>query len=283
MSLKPADLVALQYPVALKPAVGYEQQLYVSTQGYTTLGTIEVVAPNSGTYTPNVADNAELALVPQELLVMLNGDIDLGGLPLTVTVNGLDSNSSPVTGSATFQPPGYAVDQTFGFPKGWSHEVTTTGQAGKKWKQVLSVSINYAGTATPEILLIGFPTLDFTSAGTFTKIGTKVSINSDPKVPMPTAIQDGRDKGAYIKPGEIDIGTFDITAKVPDGADGLARINGRRVSGWLREMKEDKLNTQNIFLCGLIMTSKSKIGESVEPNTLDATGMAEKYAFIMAH
>jgi hypothetical protein len=91
--LKPADLAVADYKVALKPLVGYEQQLFVSTQAYTELGTIEVVAPNSGTYTPNVADNLELAAGPQELMVVLNGDVDLLSA-LTVTVNGLDGTNA---------------------------------------------------------------------------------------------------------------------------------------------------------------------------------------------
>lgn len=286
MSLKPADLAAADYKTALKPQLGFEQQLLVSTQQYTELGTIEVVAPNSGTYTANVADNVQLALVPQELAVVLNtADIDLGA-PLTVTVNGLDSNSAPVTGVAVFQPPAYAQDQSFGFQRGWAHEATTLGAAGKKWKQILSVSIAYAGspgTTIPELRIFGLPPLDNSSAGTFRLIGTKVSLDFDPKVPMPTAIKDGQDNGKYIKPGDIDVGKLTISAKIPSGADGLSRVNGRRVTGWVRELKESRLPTQNIILMGLIMTSKQKNPEGQDPATLDADAMYEVIAFILAH
>jgi hypothetical protein len=131
--------------------------------------------------------------------------------------------------------------------------------------------------------LFGVPSLDATINGTFRKIATKVSLNYDPQVPMPTAIQDGREKGKYIKSGEIEIGSLEITAKIPSGADGLARVNGRPVTGWVQELKEDKLNTQNILLLGLIMTAKQKNGESVDPSSLDATAMYEVFAFILAH
>lgn len=281
--LKPADLVASQYPVALKPSLGYEQQLYVSTTSYGNLGTIEVVAPNSGTYSPNVADNLALVGVPLELMVMLNKDVDLGGQPLTVTVNGLDSNSSACTGVAVFQPPAYAQDQTFGFPKGWAQEVTTSGQAGKKWKSIASVSITYAGSATPEILLIAVPTADFTSAGTFVKVATKVSLDYSLKAPEPTAVRDGRDEGRYIKSGNIPLGKMNITAKSPDAADGLQRLNGRRVTGWVRELKEDQVNTMNIFVGGLIITGEPKVGEDVQPTEFSTTGMFETLGFILAH
>ena len=283
MSLKPVDLAVADYKVALKPTLGYEQQLYVSTQPTTELGTIEVVAPNSGTYTPNQADNLNLAAVPQELLVMLNsGDLDLGSA-LTVTINGLDSNNAAVTGVAVFQPPVYSADQSFGFQRGWSHEATTTVTPGKKFKSILSVSVGYAGAALPQLRIFGVPSLDASAQGTFRKIATKVTLNYDPQVPMPTAVQDGREKGKYIKLGEIEIGSLEITAKIPSGCDGLARVNGRRVTGWVKELKEDKLNTQNILMMGLVMTSKQKNGESVEPSTLDATAMFEAFATIFAH
>lgn len=281
MSLKPADLQVADYAVALKPLVGYEQQLYATTDPHTVLGTLAVVAPNSGTYTPSVADNANLQNIPQELAVFLTGDVILGSA-CTVTVNGLDSNNAPVQGVAVFQPPGFAQDQTFGFPRGWGHELTTT-VPGKKFKSILSVTPTYAGTQLPQFIICGLPTLDNTVNGTFRKIATKVSLNFDPKVPMPVAIQDGRDKGKYIKSGEIEIGNLEISAKIPSGCDGLARLNGRRVTGWVQELKEDKVNTQNILFLGLIMTAKQKVGESVEPSTLDATGMYEIYGFIMAH
>jgi hypothetical protein len=281
MSLKPADLAVADYKVALKPGVGYEKQLFVSTQQSTELGTIEVVAPNSGTYTPNQADNLQLAAVPQELMVVLDRDVNLG-TALTITVNGLDSLGSPISGVAVFQPPTYAQDQSFGFPRSWAQEVTTTPPGGK-FKQVNSVSTNYAGSGTATVILMGVPTLDATANGTFRKIATKVSLNLDPQAPMPTAVQDGRFKGKYIKLGEVDIASADVTAKNISSADGLSRINGRRVTGWVKELKEDQVHTQNILLLGLILTTKEKIGESVDPNTLDATAMSERYAFIMAH
>lgn len=280
--LRPNDLTSLQYKMALKPSLGYEKQLLVSTQSHTDLGVMVVKAVNSGVYTPNVADNLALADLPQELLLTLDNDVS-GDAAAVITVVGTDQNDSALTGIATFEPPGYAQDQTYGFPKGWAQQVVTS-DATKKFKTVTSVTATTASAAwvDAKLRMFGVPTADDTVNGTFRLIGTKTTLNFDPKTPMPTAIQSGRDKGAYIKPGEIEIGNLEITAKIPSGSDGLARVNGRRVTGWIREMKEDKLNTQNIFILGLIMTSKEKNGESVEPSTLDATSMYEVYAFILA-
>ena len=280
--LKPIDLTSDQYKVALKPSLGYEKQLLVSTQQHTDLGVLAITAANVGVYSPNVADNAQLLAIPQELFVTLDSDV-LGTAACVVTIIGTDQADAILTGIATFRPPGYAQDQTFGFPKGWAHQVEVT--AGKMFKTITSVTPTTANASWVGVHLhvFGVPTADDTSAGTFRLINTKVSLNFDPKTPMPTAIQSGRDKGAYIKPGEIEIGALEISSKIPCAADSLSRVNGRRVTGWIRELKEDKINTQNIFILGLIMTSKEKNGESVEPSTLDATSMYEVFAFILAH
>jgi hypothetical protein len=280
MSLKPNDLSAAQYPVALKPLLGYEQQLYVSTQPHTVLASIEVVGLNSGTVTTQQADNLLLSQVPQELMAVVRSEAELGSA-LTITVTGTDQDGGALTGSAILQPPAYSNDQTYGFPVGWAAEVTAP--AGRRFKTVTNYAVTYAGTATGvQVSIVGVPTLDSSSAGTFRKIGTKTQLNYDPKVPMPTAVQDGRDKGKYIKAGEIEVGSLEISAKIPSGSDGLARINGKRVTGWVKEVKEDKLHTQNIFLLGLIMTAKPTVGEGADPATFSATSMYEIYAFIPA-
>jgi hypothetical protein len=282
MSLKPASLAVKDYPVALKPSLGYEKQLYVSPLTHTVLGSLDIMAANSGVYTPTVADNAMLGDVPQELMMVLDSDADFGASALVVTVVGTDATGGALTGTATFSPPTYAQDQTFTFPKGWAAEVTIA--AGKKFKTVTSVTAATAANipTTPKLLLVGMPSLDFSAGGTFRKIATRVKLNYDPAVPLPTAVQDGRRKGAYIKPGEIDVPSLEITAKVPTDADGLSRYNGKRVTGWIREMKEEKLHTQNIFLLGLVMTVKANVGEGADPTTLDATAMYENYAMIIA-
>lgn len=274
--LRPTALTATQYGLATKPGLGYEQQLFVSTAQSVNLGTMLVAGANSGVYTPNTSDNQTLLGAPQELLVVLNTDVaDSGSIVLTVT--GTDANNAPLTGTATFTPPVYAKEATNTFPKGWAVELIPNTN-GALWKTIINVSIACTSLAQyAQFRILGVP-----SVASYTKIGTKVTLNYDPKVPMPTAVGDGRDLGAFIKAGNIDIGALEINGKVPSNADGLARYNGIRVTGLIKEVKEDKVGTMNIFLTGLIMTAKAKVGEDQSPNQLDATAMYENIAFMLA-
>jgi hypothetical protein len=276
--LRPKDLVSSDYVVALKPTLGYEKQLFVSTGETYELGTFEVTAPNSGVYTPNAADNAALANDAHEVVAVLNVDVNCGPSNLALTLTGTDQNGQPITNVATFAVPAYSSFTERVFPKSFAVEAIPNQGDGKLVKTVTSVVVQCAADAVgTKIKLFAIPQL-----GTFRKIGCKTQLNYNLKVPMPHPIQCGRDKAAFVKPGEIEEGKLDITAKIPTESDGLARVNGIRVTGLVKDVKEDKLDVQHTFLIGLIMTSKVSSGESVDPATLAAEALYEDIAVVLA-
>ena len=265
--------------MALKPTLGYEQQLYVSTQQTCEPGFVDLAAPNSGVYTANVADAALLLANPQQLMAVLENDVDMDTANVVLVVQGTDQNGAPLSGVATFQAPAYSQMSQRVFPKAWAVEVIPPVD-GSKFATITAAALSVTNAAKAvglRIALFGVPDLS-----TFTKIGCKVSMGYDLKVPVPHAIQCGRDMSAFIKPGEIPVGAMEITAKVPTFSDGLTRVNGRRVTGLIKEIKEDKLDTMHIFLTGLILTSKASIGESTDPETLSATALYEDVGVIVA-
>ncbi len=274
--LRPTALTTGQYKLATKPGLGYEQQLFVTTQQSVVPATLLCVGSNSGIVTADVSDSAALLATPQELMCML--DTDLGDTaPVVLSFTGTDSTGAALTGTATFTAPAYAQDQSVVFGKGYAVEIVPTVD-GKLWKTISNITIVATAAATyTQFKVVGLPSLS-----AFKKIGLKVSLNSDPKAPVPVAVQDGRDKGKYIKLGDIEVGTLEISGKVATSADGITRYNGVRVTGLIKEVKEDKLNTMNIFITGLIMSGKNKVGEDAVPNTIDTTAMYENYGYIMA-
>jgi len=275
--LRPKDLATKDYPMAVKPSLGYEQQLHISTQNYTGLGDFVVGGTNSGILSLSTPDTQTLLGAPQELLAVLDTDVPPVAGQLVLTITGTNQQDVSKTWTATIKTPAYAQSSASDFPRGLAAEIIPQVD-GDTCKTITGVTVVCdSGWAGTKILILGMPSLS-----SFVKIGTKVKLDYDPKVPMPVAIQDGRDRGAFIKAGEIDVGTCDITVKEPTSADGLWRYRGKRVTGWIKEMKEDKLNTQNIFLGGLVMTPKVSVPEGAEPNTLAATGLFERFASVPA-
>lgn len=283
LSLKPIALTTADYPVALKAALGYEKQLFVSFSPHTDLGRIEVLNVNSGVVNYNVADNAQLSDVPQELMMFLEEAHNFGGSDVVVSIPVVYDDLTTATVTGTLTIPAYANNQSRNFPQGFGCQIAHN--AAKKVKSINWGGISIAATALAlgaKLRIIGMPSLDASSGGTFNKIGYRVSLNYDPKIPIPTAVQDGRDLGACIKAGEIAIGSLEISAKNPSDMDSLKRYLGRDVTGWVKEVKEDKLHVQNIFFLGLYMSAKPNIGESVEPEVWNATAMYRYTSFIVA-
>lgn len=283
--LKPADLTTKQYPVALKPTDSYEEQLLYSLQQPLQVGVWTAIAANSGVYTPSVADVAQLAVTPLELAVVLDNNIDSsvlnGGSGITpvITITGTDVNNAAVTGTATFASPAYAQTQVPVFCKTFAAEATTTPTAGTAFKTITGVTMTGGAELAPvKFVIIGLPPLS-----SFVQVATKTKLDWALRVPMPHSIASGRDKSKYIKPGEIEEGTITITARNPNWGDGLARINGIRVTGLVKEVKEDQVDVVHIFLLGMILTWKASGGESTESVELTANGLYELSAFIPAH
>ena len=287
--LRPPTVAAGNYPIATKPLLGYEQQLYVTTQPYTDLGLLQVLAVNSGTYTANTADNTRLATVPQELLLIAETGV-LGDSALTVQVVGTDALGAALSGVATFTPPGYAQDQGFDLHQHRAVEVIPWQAGvvadGSKFKTITAVTPLAASAAytNAKFRLVGMPSV-LAYAGVpspFVKIGTKTSLEFEEKIQEPVAIQDGVDAGAYIKPGIIPVGTLSISTKDPVSADGLRRYNGLALTGLIKEVKQDLLATQYVFLGGLIITVKPKGGEGQEAVSLDASAMYQRVGCVLA-
>jgi hypothetical protein len=226
-----------------------------------------------------VSDNTAnlLAAAPAELLAVLETDVNTGATALVLNVTGTDSTGAALTGTATLGVPAYSQFTDRMFPKGYAVEVIPTVD-GKLWKTVTSITCtNDALASGCNIALFGVPSLS-----TFRQIGAKTQLNYSMKVPLPHSVQVGRDMSKFIKAGEFPEGAMEITAKIPTFSDGLARINGRRVTGMVKEIKEDKLDVMHVFFMGLIATAKPSTGESVDPATLAAEAKFEDIGVVLA-
>jgi len=281
--LGPKTIAVANYPAATKPLLGFEQQLYVSTQAFTDLGLLLITAPNSGTFTASVAAAAQLAATPQQLLCICETTDVLGDSALVVQAIGTDVNGNPLSGVATFTPPGYAQDKSYDITQHRAAEflpyqggVLVDGTAFKTITSLVPMGAT-ASYTNAKFRVVGMPPVS-----AFVKIGTKISLEIDPKISEPVAIQDGADRGAYIKPGEIPVGSMTISTKDPSSADGLRRYSGHTLTGLVQEVKQDFLPTQSIFIGGLYIAAKPKGSEGQEAVTLECSAMYQRIGSVLA-
>ncbi len=284
--LRPPDISVSNYPIATKPLLGFEEQLYISTGQFTDLGMLVIspLALNSGTFSSSAPDLAALQGTPQELLLICESvGLTAPTAALRVQVIGTDSADQALSGVATFTPPNYARDRGFDVHQHRGVEVTqwqaNVLAPNAKFKTITSVVTLAAdaGYANGQFRLVGVP-----SVASYVKLGTKTGLDYDLKIQEPVAIQDGADMGAYIKPGVKPVGSITVSAKDPVSSDGLRRYNGQPVTGLIIEKKQDILTTQHIFLGGLILTAKPSGQEGSEAVTLSATGMYAAIGCVLA-
>ena len=230
--LGPKQIAAANYPVAVQPLLGFEQQLFITTQPFTDVGVLTITGVNSGTYTANAAPAAQLAAQPQELLCLLETPGVLGDSPLVAQVVGTDSNGNPLSGVATFTPPGYAQDKSYDIHQHRAAEFIPYQNGAlvdlTQFKTVISVTPITASAAylNAQFRIAGMPLVS-----SLKKIGTKLTLEFDEKIQQPVAIRDGKDLGAYVKPGEIPVGDLTISANDPVSADGLRRFDQGNQTG----------------------------------------------------
>lgn len=274
--LAPAPLAASQLKVALKPAAGWEKQLYASTAPHTDLGRFAISGLNSGVLSLNVADNTILLGRPQEVLAVLGEDVECqtagSGGQCVLTITGLDNFNNAYTAVATIKPPSYAQYQDNTYPKQYAVDFVPT-VANALCAVITSVSVTCpADWAFTPIQIVGLPSFNVapTAAGAYRLLGDKVKLDTTFKIPEAHPVQSGRDKSAYVKRGEIPAGMLVFTSKEKTLADGIMRLNGTPVTGLVREIKEGKVETARYYVCGLVLTVRENAGESVEDVTVDA-------------
>lgn len=276
--LRPAALAATDYAAALRPLQGYERRLKVSLGNAYVMGELTLHGLNSGTWTAAAAEAASLAADPHEIVFVLDTPADAGeGGSIVVTVTGTDQNDAALsTKTATISVPAYSTLTRASFPRGYGAEVQVT--EGKYWKTITSVTVTCpASCANVRLKCVAIPALS-----TFSLVGCRANLDLTVKVQKPFPIQCGIDLGAYVKPGEITVGNLSVSAKILNGAEGLNRINGRRVVGMIQDLKEETLDVGHTFLTGLIISGDESAGEGQEPAMFQAQGLFEQSVTLLA-
>lgn len=276
MSLRPTTLTAANLAIAAKPTVGYEQQLFISPKAAIEVGTFTIDAAASGTWSASAAGAGALTASPKELIAVLRQDADFDTTDLIISVTGTDAAGAALTSiTGTIAPPSYAEETAKIFPRSWAVQI---GTGASVFKTVTSVTITAGGA---NVVGLKFKLFGIPAVSTFRQVACKTQMNFDLKAPMPTTIQCGRDMGAFVKPGDIPVGSFDISAKILNLGDGIFRFNGVNVTGLVKEVKEDKVGTMNCFFMGMVLTVKPSVAEGVEPGTIAGTGLFEDCGILL--
>ena len=258
----PATLATASFPLMAEPLFGAEMETLITSKQHAEMGLLTLTASDTGTFTADTVGAALLLAVPQSLVVVVDESIlDAGGEDIVVTIAGVASDATSITGTATIKVPGYAQNQTRTFPRGFSVDVVVA--ADKKFKSINNggVTVACATEATnARIKIFGLPDIS-----DFERVGCTGAGSFQPRVRADAPVRCGSDPSAFVKEGDLREGNLRVEAKYFNYAQGLARYAGQRCTVLLREMRSGaKIPTTYHYVTQFVPSGEISMPEGSE-------------------
>lgn len=242
----PPAITTGQVAIARVPELGGEVAVFLTLDPAIEMGNYQIVAANSGLWTPDPIANTLLAAAPggaQDIILMVDTSVNDTG-PIVFTVAGLDANGAPLSGPATVKTPSYAQDQLSLFQPGWAADVVVA--AGSQFSKILSVSV--AATAQTQYArarLFAMPNIN-----RYQLMGYVMEKDITTRAQEPIAIPQDLDGSKDIKGGMIPAGGVRLTSRFVGAEEGLARFDGARCTVRMDINKERSVLTGRMFALG---------------------------------
>jgi hypothetical protein len=263
----PLDIAVTDYPIAVKPAFGGEMNVLITKELTAEPGGYEIQAANSGTYTSIANEAAILADNPPEMVAVMQARCDGGASNIVLTVVGTDNTDTPVTGTATFQVPGYAniTDKIFG--KGFAVDVETSGD--QLFKTVTSVtSANDADAIGGRFLCSAF------RRGPISSRSVALRRRTSPRAVMRQVDRLRHGWHAFTKFGRSRKSSSTSRPRSAPSAMVWPASMRSRCTVLLRESRRDRIVTDNLYLMQAVLSVKPTYPDGEGEATLAATGRA---------
>ena len=277
-SRAPAGLTAVNYTYAKRPTLGGNLEVFLSTKLSYELGTLLITDTDTGSWAEEASGAAQLLADPRDLIAVCKTKLDGDDEDVTFTVNGTDASDQAITATVTFTPPPYVSDQGKHFPNSFAVDVVEgSDEAFKTITSITAVNAQ-AAAINAKIKLFAVPKVT-----DFTALGCRTDLNYALKARLPKSVQCGFDKSAFTVQGETEEAQLDLTSKLFNHSQDLARYNGRDVTVLVKNTHAETIVTEHMFFIGALLTVTGRAGEGEDEATLEATGRYEDLAIMPAY
>lgn len=277
MLYAPSPIANADVGIAQRPFLGGEFAVYYTFKQATLLATVTLTGATTGTLLREpgtvlpAAPGANLQLALLTPLYNAPGD-------LAVTVSAKGATTATLEGTATFANPSWLRDQSGNWPLGASQDIITTADekfvTGSPDIALGTVANGVAGT---KLGLYQLP-----EVADWILIGCTGEIRVSDKSRRPKNIACGLNQSAFIKPGNTEIGTVNVSSKVRSFLEGLQRIRGQRVTLMCVGTKEDTVTTDRMVLTSAIMSTPVRVPEGDGEVMAESEGQYEDALFFAA-
>lgn len=275
MKYIPATITNAERAVARKTILGGEKKLYVTQVQAERVGDVQLLADGSGTFTADPV--TVLPAAGADLVVKVDGFLSsIDTDPVVLTLVGTADDDSLLSGTATFNPPGWVQVQSKHFGEGVSMDVTTN-QVGRKWKTLTAVVPSANAKKGTRAKILRLPdTNDWQLIGKVESLTPNVGISPGISVP------DGLIGTAEVLRGRSEESTFTVTTLNASSQDGLQRFAGNEMCLRLDIEKAGKLVTERHVLTNAIMRSNADFPDGNELSRQNAEGLMADACFFAA-
>lgn len=204
-----------------------------TTTGFITIGVTDLSFTETTDVQGTLVDNAATALpgagFGSDVQLVCTTPL-LSSSATVLTLAGLDSQASPVskTGIATIAPPAQVADQGFNFQRGFATDLIQQSPAaapGGKWTDITALTSIQGGSKGASYDLYRLPALS-----DYVLIGCTTDKEFNTRGRAPKGVDCQMQADAFIKAGKTPLAELMISGKLKTFADGLARIDGHKVT-----------------------------------------------------
>lgn len=263
MSLyNPATVNVQELDILRAPYLGGEFAVYLSHTAAKHIGSIEMTAEATGSYTDDAATTLT-AVTGDDIQVVCTTPL-LSDASCVITLATLDNTGTPVAmnGVATFAPPAWVSDQTFNFPRGYATDLVPAVN-GKKYTSITSLTSITNGSKNSKFDFYVLPALT-----DYVLVGCTMDIDFNFKSRKALGIDCGMETDAFVKRGKTTPGDLSMSSKLKGIAAGMARFAGSKVTAMLVGLKDGQVIGDRIVFTGYVpgttINAPEGEGEAVE-------------------
>jgi len=241
----PSAIATADLGIVEAPYFGGEWAVFASHTLAKRIGDIEQSASGTGVYTNNAA--VAISAGVRNLQIVATTYLR-SGVATVVTL----TTAGPATMAATFAPPTRAVDQSFHFQRGYAQDlIPATAVDVTGMTALASIA---GGDANCKFSIYELP--DLTS---FYQIGCTTDKNFNLKGRTAKGVDCGMETDAFIKRGKTKPAMLTISQKFKTFADGLARLDGGKVTALLVGLKDGQVTNERIVFVDWIPSLAGKL------------------------
>lgn len=251
MKFNIGPLTDSQIAAGNNPEIAKDTELYAAEGIFSRLGIIEQTGDQTDDFTATLTPVSFGATGRDIHLQAVNGIKGAAGTPITCVIGVIYQDDVVGTMTATFDLPAWNGIQANILPIFTATDFVADdpADAAKLVKEVTSVNTVSNGLADG---VNKFRIIASQPAAEFYAVGCLTAFSGEFPIPPSVPVGCGNDPQAYSREGTPEVQEVSASYKYFSSNESLARLNGHKVTLWVKTVKDGSVHWENRFYSGVI-------------------------------